>query len=131
MSKLKSILGWVGIVLLGLAHGVLEDLMFMNVLVEFMPPSVDLTGDLFFVFTVPLAQFLLFAITGTFAWFVLRLYELPRLITFWACWMVSRAGFLVMFQNPPGDIAIYLVWITFWCMLVGFFARSRNRAQTT
>jgi hypothetical protein len=56
MSKFKVILGWVGIVLLGLAHGILEDLMFIRVLVEYMPPNWDLTGNLFFVFTVPLAQ---------------------------------------------------------------------------
>ena len=50
MSKYKATLGWVGIVLLGLAHGILEDLMFIRILVEYMPPDWDLTGNLFFIF---------------------------------------------------------------------------------
>lgn len=129
MSKLKGILGWVGIVLLGLAHGVLEDLMFVRVLVEYMPPSWDLTGDIFFVFTVPLAQLMTFAITGTLAWHLLGLRRLPRLITFWLCWIVARTAFLTFAQNPPGDIAIYLAWITLWCFLVGLYARAKNRPE--
>ena len=64
VSRLKAVLSWVGIVVLGLAHGILEDLMFIKVLVEYLPPSWDLTGDLFFIFTVPLAQLLTFAVTG-------------------------------------------------------------------
>lgn len=129
MSKLKVTLGWAGIVILGLAHGVLEDLMFVLVLVEYMPPSWDLTGDLFFIFTVPLAQLMTFAITGTLAWRFFGLRQLPRLITFWACWIVARTGFLLLAQNPPGDIAIYLAWITLWCFLVGLYARSKNQAE--
>ncbi len=123
---IKAIFSWVGIVILGLAHGVLEDLMFIRVLVEYTPPSVDLTGDMFFVFTVPLAQLMTFAITGTLAWHWLGLSHLPKLVTFWACWMVARTAFLVFAQNPPADIAIYLSWITLWCFLVGLYARRRT-----
>ena len=46
MSKTRNLLSWVGIVLLGLINGVLEDIMFLRVLVEYMPPTLDLTGDL-------------------------------------------------------------------------------------
>lgn len=129
MSKLKTILGWAGIVILGLAHGVLEDIMFIQVLVEYAPPSWDLTGDLFFIFTVPLAQLMTFAITGTLAWYFLGLRQIPRLVTFWICWIVARSAFLMFAQNPPGDIAIYLAWITLWCFLVGLYARSKNQAD--
>ncbi len=129
MSKLKTILSWAGIVILGLAHGILEDIMFLQVLVEYMPPSVDLTGNLFFLFTVPLAQLMAFAITGTIAWHFLGLRQLPRLITFWACWIVARTVFLNFAQNPPADIAIYLAWITLWCFLVGLYARSKTQAE--
>ena len=62
MSKFKVILSWVGIILLGLAHGLLEDIMFIRVLVEYIPASWDLTGNIFFIFTVPLAQLMTFAI---------------------------------------------------------------------
>ncbi len=71
MSRLLQFLSWVGIVILGIAHGILEDLMFIRVLVEYMPPSWDLTGDLFFIFTVPLSQLMVLAITGTLAWLFL------------------------------------------------------------
>ena len=128
MSKFKMILSWVGIVILGLAHGILEDLMFVRVLVEYMPPSVDLTGDMFFVFTVPLAQLMTFAITGTLAWHLLGLEHLPKLITFWACWIVARTAFLNFAQNPAGDIAVYLAWITLWCFLVGLYSWFKNQA---
>jgi len=131
MSKYKATLGWVGIVLLGLAHGILEDLMFIRVLVEYMPPDWDLTGNLFFIFTVPLAQLMTFAITGTLAWRFLQLWRLPKLVTFWACWIVARTIFLTLIFNPIGDIAIYLAWITLWCALVGFLARSKHRTQFT
>jgi hypothetical protein len=131
MSKFKVILGWVGIVLLGLAHGILEDLMFIRVLVEYMPPNWDLTGNLFFVFTVPLAQLMTFAITGTLAWRFLELWHLPKLITFWGCWIVARTTFLTLALNPIGDIAIYLAWITLWCGLVGLYAQSKKRAKIT
>ena len=126
MARFLGILRWIGIVLLGLAHGVLEDLMFLRVLVEYMPASWDLTGNLFFTFTVPLSQLLVLLITGTFAWFVLGLHQLPKLITFWACWTVARAAFLVEVNNPPQDILIYLAWIAFWCALIGVLAKVRR-----
>lgn len=126
MRGLKMSLSWIGIVTLGLAHGVLEDLMFIRVVVEYMPASWDLTGNLFFIFTVPLAQLLTFAITGTLAWHFLGLGQLPKLITFWACWVVARAAFLNFAQNPAGDIAIYLAWITLWCFLLGLYAYSKK-----
>ncbi|MEO0982795.1 MAG: hypothetical protein AAFX03_09115, partial [Pseudomonadota bacterium] len=73
MSTFLNILAWAGIVLLGLINGVLEDLIFVTVLVPNIPHSWDLTGDLFWVFTVPLAQLMALAITGTLAWFFLGL----------------------------------------------------------
>lgn len=126
MSRSKIILSWVGIVLLGLAHGVLEDLMFIRVIVEYMPPTWDLTGDLFFVFTVPLAQLMAFAITGSLAWRFLGLWQLPKLFTFWACWICARGVFLGLLLNPIQDIAIYLMWITLWCALVGLYAKAKH-----
>lgn len=127
MTKFLTVLSWVGIVLLGLAHGLLEDLMFIRVIVEYMPPSWDLTGDMFFLFTVPLAQLMVFVITGTFAWFVLGLWRLPRLVTFWVCWIVARALVLFQFKNPVEDVLIYLAWITLWCALVGMLAYTVKR----
>ena len=129
MSKFKVVMSWIGIVILGLAHGILEDLMFIRVIVEYAPTTLDITGDLFFWFTVPLAQLLTFAITGTLAWHFLGLKQLPKLITFWACWIFARSVFLHLLHNPPGDIAIYLAWITLWCVLVGLFARARSRSE--
>ncbi len=126
MSQTKVALSWVGIVILGLAHGILEDLMFIRVIVEYMPIDWDLTGDLFFIFTVPLAQVMTFAITGTLAWRFLGLWQLPKLITFWACWVISRAVFLSLLLNPIQDIAIYLSWITLWCLLVGIYAKAKH-----
>ncbi|MDC0069422.1 hypothetical protein OAL10_11640 [Gammaproteobacteria bacterium] len=130
MSKYKVILSWVGIVILGLTHGVLEDLMFIRVIVEYMPVDWDITGDLFFTFTVPLAQLATFAITGTLAWHFLGLWQLPKLITFWGCWVVARTTFLSLLLNPIQDIAIYLTWITLWCVLVGLYAWAKH-PQTT
>ena len=101
--------------------------MFIKVLVEYLPPSWDLTGDLFFIFTVPLAQLLTFAVTGSLAWYLLGLNYLPKLITFWACWVIARTAFLVFALNPVGDIAVYLAWISLWCFLVGLVARSRRQ----
>ena len=126
MKTSRVILGWVGIILLGLAHGVLEDLMFIRVLVEYAPVTWDLTGDLFFVFTVPLAQLMTFVITGTLAWYFLRLHQLSRLIAFWLSWITARAIFLTLVLNPIGDIAIYLAWITLWCFSVGLYARIKS-----
>ncbi|MCY3793363.1 MAG: hypothetical protein OXG51_03185 [Gammaproteobacteria bacterium] len=123
MSRLRKVLGWAGIVVLGLVHGVLEDLLFLNVLVPYMPPSWDLTGNLYFTFTVPLAQLMAVGITGTLAWFFLGLRETPRLITFWACWSVARAAFLTRLNNPVEDVLIYLSWIALWCALIWLLAR--------
>ena len=130
MSKLRNVLSWAGIVLLGLINGVLEDLLFLNILVPYMPPSVDLTGNLFFTFTVPLSQLLALSITGTLAWFFLGLRETPRLITFWACWSVARATFLTQINNPVEDVLIYLLWIALWCVLVWVLARFRSARPT-
>ena len=99
MKNWKSILGWTGIILLGLINGVLEDLLFISILVPNMPPSWDLTGDLFFSFTVPLAQLLALCISGSLAWFLCGLRQPARLITFWACWSVARAVFLTRLYN--------------------------------
>ena len=129
MSKVLSVLSWIGIIVLGLASGILEDLMFLNFLVEYMPPSVDLTGDLYWVFTVPLAQLMALAVTGTIAWFLFGLRQLPRLITFWACWTVARAAFLTRLNNPPEDVLVPLLWIALWCSLIGLLAHYlRNRS---
>jgi len=131
MSRLKVIASWIGIIVLGLAHGVLEDLMFIRVLVEYIPADWDITGDLFFTFTVPLAQVMTFAITGTLAWHFLELWRMPKLITFWACWISARALFLSLIFNPIQDIIIYLAWITLWCVLVGVYAKTRKPKQPT
>lgn len=122
MGKLRSVLGWAGIVVLGLATGILEDIMFVTLMVPYFPPSWDLTGDLFWVFTVPLAQALALAVTGSLAWF-LGLRQPARLITFWAFWTVSRATFLTLINNPLGDVLVYLLWIALWCALIGVLAR--------
>ena len=126
MNKVWSVLSWVGVALLGLINGVLEDIMFLQVLVPYMPPSWDLTGDLFFTFTVPLAQLMALCVTGTISWFFLGLRELPRLLTFWACWSIARATFLTLINNPVQDVLTYLAWIAFWCLLIGLLARSLN-----
>ena len=132
MSKLRKVLSWAGIVVLGLVSGVLEDILFISILVPYLPPSWDLTGNLFFVFTVPLAQLMVLAITGALAWFFLGLRKTPRLLTFWACWSVARAAFLVQFNNPLEDVLIYLLWIALWCALIWLLARfmeSRDPAS--
>ncbi len=128
MRIVLNMLAWIGIIVLGLANGVLEDLVFLHVLVPYMPVSVDLTGDLFWVFTVPLAQLLTLAVTGTAAWF-LGLHRPTRLIVFWLCWSLSRAAFLTRINNPPEDVMIYLLWITIWCGLIGLLALLRKRGK--
>jgi hypothetical protein len=136
MGKFRTAFGWTGIVALGLVSGVLEDIMFVAILVPYLPVSWDLTGDLFWVFTVPLAQLMALAVTGTLAWF-LGLRQPARLITFWACWSVARATFLTQINNPIGDVLIYLVWIAAWCGLIGVLTRfagtgaPRHEEQTT
>jgi hypothetical protein len=111
------------LIILGLTHGLLEDIMYIKVLVEYMPASWDLTGNLFFIFTVPLAQLMTFAITGTLAWHFLGLKHLPKLVTFWACWILARTIFLAAIYNPVTDILIYLSWITLWCILLALYIR--------
>jgi hypothetical protein len=129
MGKIRNILGWAGIVILGLINGVLEDILFLNVLVPYMPASWDLTGNLFFTFTVPLAQLMTLGITGTLAWFFLDLRQTPRLITFWVCWSLARAAFLTLINNPVEDVLIYLSWITFWCVLIGLLAHLEGNRK--
>ena len=129
MSKFFSILRWAGIVILGLASGILEDIMFITVIVPNMPASWDLTGDLFFIFTVPLAQLMLLTITGTLGWFLLGLHQLPKLITFWACWSFARALFLFQIFNPVEDVLVYLLWIALWCALLGLLAHYVTRRR--
>ena len=127
MSKIRKKINWALVILLGLVNGILEDLLFISVLVPNMPASLDLTGDLFWIFTVPLAQIMALILSGTAAWF-LGIKHLPQLITFWACWVLARTTFLSLVNNPIEDIAIYLVWITFWCVLIGlagFLKRSK------
>ena len=117
MSKTRKRISWALIILLGLTNGILEDLLFISILVPNMPASLDLTGDLFWVFTVPLAQIMALALSGTAAWF-LGIKQMPQLITFWACWVLARTTFLSLVNNPVEDIFIYLLWITFWCALI-------------
>ena len=118
MSKTRKRISWALIILLGLINGILEDLLFISVLVPNIPASHDLTGDLFWIFTVPLAQIMALALTGTTAWF-LGIKHMPQLISFWACWILARTTFLSLVNNPIEDIFIYLLWITFWCALIG------------
>jgi len=122
MRNVLNILSWAGIVLLGLATAILEDVMFLLVLVPNMPASWDLTGNLFWVFTVPLAQLMALAVTATLAWF-LGLRRPARLVAFWACWSIGRAAFLTLINNPPRDVALYLLWIAFWCALIALLTR--------
>lgn len=122
MSRARTIFSWAGIVLLGLATGVLEDIMFVALMVPYFPPGWDLTGDLFWVFTVPMAQALALAVTGTLAWF-LGLRQPLRLVTFWTCWSLSRATFLTLINNPLADVLVYLLWIALWCAVIGALAR--------
>ncbi|MEL7454777.1 MAG: hypothetical protein AAGJ50_15555 [Pseudomonadota bacterium] len=122
MRNVLNILSWAGIVILGLATAILEDLLFVVVLVPNMPASWDLTGNLFWLFTVPLSQVMALLITGTLAWF-LGLKRSARLITFWACWSVGRAAFLTLINNPLSDVALYLLWIAFWCGLIALISR--------
>ena len=126
-DKLRNRLSWTGIVLLGLVNGILEDLMYISILVPYTPISIDLTGDMFWVFTVPLAQLMALAVTGTAAWF-LGIKYFPQLITFWGCWLAARTAFLSAVLNPVEDILIYVFWITLWCGLIGlagYFKRNQ------
>ena len=100
--------------------------MFFSVLVPNMPMSLDLTGDMFWYVTVPMAQLLALGVTGVVGWLFLDLAKVPRLITFWACWVVARTIFLLQIHNPVDDVVIYLLWATFWCVLIGAVAKLRR-----
>ena len=126
MAKLKQILSWFAVIAIGLINGVLEDIMFISVLVPNMPMSLDLTGDMFWYVTVPIAQLLALGVTGVIGWFFLDIAKVPRLITFWACWVVARTIFLLQLNNPVEDVVIYLLWATFWCVLIGLMAKLRR-----
>lgn len=129
MGKVAHALGWFGIIAAGLINGVLEDMLFISILVPYMPPSLDLTGELFWIFTVPLAQLLALAITGSVAWFFLNLRRLPRLMVFWFAWLTARVTFLSLLNNPLEDIFIYAFWLTFWCALIGIAVVVKGRNQ--
>ena len=129
MNKLGMVLSWLGLVVLGLFNGILPDLLFIYVMVPYLPISLDLTGDLFWVFTVPLAELLALALTGSLAWWLLGLQQLPRLIVFWASWVGARTVILNQFNNPVDDIMVYVAWVTLWCLLVGLLARARASAE--
>ena len=130
MNKFVMILRWLGLVVLGLLNGVLPDLLFIFVMVPYLPISLDLTGDLFWVFTVPLAELLALALTGSLAWWLLGLQQLPRLIAFWASWVGARIAILYQFNNPVDDIMVYVAWIPLWCLLVGLLVRARALAES-
>ena len=128
MTKAKVILSWLAIGAAGLINGVLEDIMFFSVLVPAMPMSIDLTGDIFWYVTVPMAQLLALAVTGVFAWFFLGLAQISRLVTFWLCWVLARVTFLLQVHNPVEDVAIYVLWTTIWCVLIGVLAKIKGSA---
>jgi hypothetical protein len=130
MNKLGMVLSWLGLVVLGLLNGILPDLLFIYVMVPYLPISLDLTGDLFWVFTVPLAELLALALTGSLAWWLLGLQQLPRLIVFWASWVGARTVILNQFNNPVDDIMVYVAWVTLWCLSVGLLARARASAES-
>jgi uncharacterized membrane protein len=121
---------WLGLVFIGLVNGVLEDLLFISIIVPYAPMSLDLTGELFWIFTVPLAQLMALSITGTIGWFFLGLDQTPRLVVFWAVWIVARTAFLLQIYNPLGDVAVYLAWLTLWCALIGLAGYRKQRAAT-
>ena len=130
MRNVRSSLMWLGLVFIGLVNGVLEDLLFISILVPYAPMSLDLTGELFWIFTVPLAQLMALSITGTIGWFFLGLDQTPRLVVFWAVWIVARTAFLLQIYNPLGDVAVYLAWLTLWCALIGLAGYRKQRAAT-
>lgn len=130
MRNVRSSLMWLGLVFIGLVNGVLEDLLFISIIVPYAPMSLDLTGELFWIFTVPLAQLMALSITGTVGWFFLGLDQTPRLVVFWAVWIVARTVFLLQIYNPLGDVAVYLAWLTLWCALIGLAGYRKQRAAT-
>ena len=128
MRNVRSNLMWLGLVFIGLVNGVLEDLLFISIIVPYAPTSLDLTGELFWIFTVPLAQLMALSITGTIGWFFLGLDQTPRLVVFWAVWIVARTTFLLQIHNPLDDVAVYLAWLTLWCALIGLAGYRKQRA---
>ena len=130
MNKLGMVLSWLGLVVLGLLNGILPDLLFIYVMVPYLPISLDLTGDLFWVFTVPLAELLALALTGSLARRLLGLEQLPRLIVFWASWVGARTVILHQCNNPVDDSMGYVAWVTLWCLSVGLLARARASAES-
>jgi uncharacterized membrane protein len=130
VRNVRSSLMWLGLVFIGLVNGVLEDLLFISIIVPYAPMSLDLTGELFWIFTVPLAQLMALSITGTIGWFFLGLDQTPRLVVFWAVWIVARTAFLLQIYNPLGDVAVYLAWLTLWCALIGLAGYRKQRAAT-
>ncbi len=126
MAGLREGLSWLALAVLGILSGVLEDVLFILILVPYLPGSLDLTGDLFWVFTVPLAQLLALSLTGTLGWLFLGLRQRRRLIGFWLIWMSARGTFLFLVNNPVEDILAYLAWITLWCLGIGLLARWRD-----
>jgi len=130
VRNVRSSLMWLGLVFIGLVNGVLEDLLFISIIVPYAPMSLDLTGELFWIFTVPLAQLMALSITGTVGWFFLGLDQTPRLVVFWAVWIVARTVFLLQIYNPLGDVAVYLAWLTLWCALIGLAGYRKQRAAT-
>ena len=128
MRNVRSNLMWLGLVFIGLVNGVLEDLLFISIIVPYAPMSLDLTGELFWIFTVPLAQLMALSITGTIGWFFLGLDQTPRLVVFWAVWIVARTTFLLQIHNSLDDVAVYLAWLTLWCALIGLAGYREQRA---
>ena len=128
MRNVRSNLMWLGLVFIGLVNGVLEDVLFISIIVPCAPMSLDLTGELFWIFTVPLAQLMALSITGTIGWFFLGLDQTPRLVVFWAVWIVARTTFLLQIHNPLDDVAVYLAWLTLWCALIGLAGYRKQRA---
>jgi hypothetical protein len=128
VRNVRNNLMWLGLVFIGLVNGVLEDLLFISIVVPYAPMSLDLTGKLFWIFTVPLAQLMALSITGTIGWFFLGLDQTPRLVVFWAVWIVARTTFLLQIHNPLDDVAVYLAWLTLWCALIGLAGYRKQRA---
>ena len=131
MRNVRSNLMWLGLVFIGLVNGVLEDVLFISIIVPYAPMSLDLTGELFWIFTVPLAQLMALSITGTIGWFFLGLDQTPRLVVFWAVWIVARTTFLLQIHNQLDDVAVYLAWLTLWCALIGLAGYRKQRAAAS
>jgi len=127
VRNVRSNLMWLGLVFIGLVNGVLEDVLFISIIVPYAPMSLDLTGELFWIFTVPLAQLMALSITGTIGWFFLGLDQTPRIVVFWAVWIVARTTFLLQIHNPLDDVAVYLAWLTLWCGLIGLAGYRKQR----